>query len=354
MFNIGTLQIHCPHSKPAMKTFISDTQATANGDYNGDHNDDQKSSESLGSNNAYCSWSGTINVYISSHSAKCQFIGVCCPLHSIGCTAEPMIQQDLPQHFAHCNMDHLTIIAQQMELMQIQQLQFQQYMKSTDSKLQTLSEAVDRKNALIDRLHTKLIGLDQDRLDEILEDLDPDTLRLTPPDVQSVNVQSTKLLNDANEHISDSKISKTMKIRNASKSTKTSKSSTKSTKSLDTNLTPNGSILGSSLVSSSTSSSGSTNLVQSETNGFDQSGASSHSTSHSLTNSNSSSTTLYGIGYNYGGELGVKREGVVSSWTKLPVSEFGAIKKVRSRSKREHPLIAGRRSFGFVSSTVCT
>ena len=166
-------------------------------------------------------------------------------------------------------MDHITIIAQQMDQLQTQQLRFQQYMKSTDSKLVELTAALDRKNAMIDRLHTKLIGLDQDRLDEILEDLDPDTLRMGP----SI-IQSTTSLKDGDDAVDPS---------------------------------------------------ASSNALDAATN---QSGSDGIGLNAAASSSDTDGVALYGIGYNYGGELGVKREGVVSSWTKLPVSDFGEIKKM--------------------------
>jgi len=301
---IGTLHIYCPHSKPAMETAIGVTAhsaASPNDGHSDDHKTDLVPSKVA---DAYCSWSGTINDYVSTHSAECRFLGVCCPLHSIGCTAEPMMQRDLPQHFRHCNMDHITIIAQQMEQLQTQQLLFQQYIASTDAKIEALHRDLDRKSAMIDGLHTKLIGLDQDRLDQILDELDPETLRMGPSILQSTT--SIKLGDDAS-----AETAKTLKSLNASKTSKTSKTlkSSKISASLHSEHDPSS---GNAPETESTANLNGTDDVEygappcSSTNGV----------------------ALYGIGYNYGGELGVKREGVVSSWTKLPVSEFGEIKKI--------------------------
>lgn len=47
------------------------------------------------------------------------------------------------------------------------------------------------------------------------------------------------------------------------------------------------------------------------------------------TNETCCDTEIYGIGYNYGGELGLKTDGqIIKSWTKLPVATFGHIKKI--------------------------
>ena len=46
---------------------------------------------------------------------------------------------------------------------------------------------------------------------------------------------------------------------------------------------------------------------------------------HHHINKNRSDTELIGIGYNYGGELGLKTDKIIESYSKLPVCEYSDI-----------------------------
>eukprot|EP01084_Bolivina_argentea_P208119 354947_1 len=220
---IGTLQIHCVHSKQSQREYIGDDAQSAQ--IQDTDNEDQ-------TGQAYCEWTGTIHNFLQTHSKQCNFVGVTCPLQMIGCGAANMMQHDLQTHFDNYNLQHLIIMSQKLHQCQTALLQQHQkldeYMKSTDNRVNELTQSMQKKHAIVDDIQLKLSGLDQEALDKIIDDLDADTVQLRSPE----------------------------KVKNA----------------------------------------------------------------HDV--------EIYGIGYNYGGELGSKTDGLVSKWSRLPVSAFGHIKKI--------------------------
>ena len=102
---IGSLSIHCPHSKQAKQEYLTNDDTKTN---------DTDSGFEEEHNESYCKWNGSINDYLLNHCNKCDHIGVSCPLQMIGCKADNLIQMDIPKHFNNYNLQHLIILGKKL------------------------------------------------------------------------------------------------------------------------------------------------------------------------------------------------------------------------------------------------
>ena len=150
---IGTLSIYCPHSRQAKYEYLINDETKI------DNNNNDK----------YCKWNGKINDYLLNHMNKCDHIGISCPLQMIGCKADNLIQMDITKHFNNYNVQHLIIMAKQLNQCQERIEKFEKYMKETNEKMNALTQIIESKDKIINNINQDQVN--QDQVNKIMLDM---------------------------------------------------------------------------------------------------------------------------------------------------------------------------------------